>query len=306
MKFDGAFYRKNGKEEFVPLNKIDSRVDYLDVVDNLFCSGGGCGAKMTYNKRATGSYLSKHKAYEHAESCPYHENETVTAKSVTEYKKELGRTSDEGIQKRKREFMNDIDAYFRSKESDEEPKTDKRPTPKKKKTKDDSTTVNIVTKVEYDAEGEIIDTSNPEKKVREPTYYKLLPHQISSKDVNKNLRTAAFIHSVTVKENGRYAEILGEFENKKIRFVIPETFFKDSRRNIAPDILEGYLSELKKYVDKNDVKLLITTLCHSTTIDLNDLTVYIYEPDEMGFQFVNGRKFERLTDIVIAINTKAI
>ena len=306
MKFDGAIYRKNGKEEFVSLNKIDSRVDYLDIVDNLFCSGSSCEAKMTYNKRTTGPYLSKHKAYEHAELCPYYENETVTAKSITEYMKELGRTSDEGIQKRKRDFMNDIDDYFRSKKSDEEPKADKKPTPKKRKAKDGSTAVNIVTKVEYDAEGEIIDTSNPERKVREPTYYKLLPHQISSKDVNKNLRTAAFIQSVVVKENGRYAEIIGEFENKKIRFVIPETFFQDSRRNIAPDILESYLFDLKKYVDGNNVELLITTLCHSTTIDPNDLTVYIYEPDEMGFQFVNGRKFERLTDIVIAINTKLI
>ncbi|MGM0175431.1 hypothetical protein [Enterococcus sp. DIV0800] len=306
MKFDGAIYKKNGEEEFVSLNNIDSRVDYLDVVDNLFCTGGGCEAKMTYNKRTTGPYLSKHKAYEHTESCPYHENETVTAKSVTEYMKELGRTSNKGIKKRKKELMSDMDAYFSSKESGEEPKTDKRPTPKKKKAKDGSTTANIVTKVEYDVEGEIIDTSNPEKKVREPTYYKFLPHQISAKDVNKNLRTSAFIQSVMVKENGKYAEILGEFENKKIRFVIPETFFQDSRRNIAPDILESYLFDLKKFVDENDVKLLITTLCHSTTIDLEDLTVYIYEPDEMGFQFVNGRKFERLTDIVIAINTKAI
>lgn len=306
MKFDGAIFRKNGIEEFIPISKIQTRKDYPVVIKNLYCPGGGCEAKMTHSKRATGSCLSRHVSYKHSEACPYFENETVTAKSVTEYVKDLGRTSDEGIQKRKKDFMNDIDEYFRSKESAEEPKADKRPTPKKKRAKDGSATINVVTKIEYDVEGEIVDTSNQEKKVREPTYFKLLPHQISAKDVNKNLRTAAFIQSVVVKENGRYAEILGEFEDRKIRFVIPETFFKDSRRNIAPDILEGYLSDLKKYVEENDVKLLITTLCHSTTIDPEDLTVFIYEPDEMGFQFVNGRKFERLTDIVIAINTRAI
>lgn len=306
MKFDGAIFRKSGVEEYIPLNRIQERKDYLEVIENLYCTGSGCEARMTYKKRATGPCLSRHVSYEHSNSCPYHENETVIVKSVTEYVKELGRTSSEGIKKRKKEFMNDIDEYFRSKDSDEEPKTNKKPTPKKKRARDGSATINIVTKVEYDVEGEIIDTSNRETKVREPNYYKLLPHQISTKDVNKNLRTAAFIQSIIVKENGRYAEILGEFENKKICFVLPETFFKDSRRNIAPDVLEDYLSVLKKYVVENDVNLLITTLCHSTTIDPDDLTVFIYEPDEMGFQFVNGRRFERLTDIVVAINTKVI
>ncbi len=99
---------------------------------------------------------------------------------------------------------------------------------------------------------------------------------------------------------------MGSLEGQQVIFELPPDFFTDTRRGIATSQLMEYLQILKRYISSKKVSLYLTTLCQSHKIDKRELVLFIYEPDFMSFQFIRGRKFKTLTDVIAAISTGVI
>lgn len=308
-KFEEAVYRKNGIEKVIPFEEIIKQKDYEDTINNLFCPHPGCFAKLQYNQKSNdGDYLSKKIGYSHNEKCPLNE-ENILVKTISFIQEENGRLSNEGIDRRKDEAMDTLDDFF----SPPEPKEKKTYKPRKnKKEADDGeedATIEIKRgrKIKYDPEADIVSV-DPESEVKtyEPPFYKRYLHQITVKDKGKNLKTSAKIERIVVNEQRERAQIYGVFENVKVIFEITPTFFTNSRRGLVASELAGYLRILKNYIESSKKELYLTTLCQSHDINPSNLILFIYEPDFMGFQFIKGRRFKNLTDVVIAIQTKII
>lgn len=308
-KFNEAVYRKDGIERVIPLEEIIKQADYEDTINHLFCPYEGCFAKLQYNQKSNdGDYLSKKIGYSHDEKCPLNE-ENISVRTISFIQEENGRLSNEGIDRRKNEAMDSLDDFF----NPPEPKEKKPYVPRKNKVEadeeDKDATIEIKQgrKIKYDPEADIVRV-DPESEIRtlEPPFYKRNLHQITSNDKGKNLKTSAKIERVNINEKEQRAQIYGVFENVQVTFEITPTFFTNSRRGLVASELVGYLKILKNYVESSNKELYLTTLCQSHKIDPNDLILFIYEPDFMGFQFILGRRFKTLTDVVIAIQTKAI
>ncbi|WP_205630758.1 hypothetical protein, partial [Enterococcus pernyi] len=87
---------------------------------------------------------------------------------------------------------------------------------------------------------------------------------------------------------------------------LPEAFFVSNERRLQVDDLIEYLSIIKKYVKAHSNYLFLTTMCQSRELDMEDITLYILEPDFMSFQTLDGKDFSTLTSVIAAISTKAI
>ncbi|HFM7022537.1 TPA: hypothetical protein ACG9W6_000929, partial [Enterococcus faecium] len=79
-----------------------------------------------------------------------------------------------------------------------------------------------------------------------------------------------------------------------------------NERRLQVDQLIEYLSIIKNYVKKHPNYLFLTTMCQSRKLDMEDIILYILEPDFMSFQTMDGRDFSTLTSVIAAISTKVI
>ena len=309
MKFDEAAFVLNGKKEIISLEEIPRRKDFLEIVQHIYCPDPNCEARLVFNRRSTGvNYLSKHKGDEHNTDCMYFEDEIKSIKSITEYTEVNGGLTDEGKNRRKREAMKALRDYLNPpKQKPKEKRPNKKTTTKKETTEETETHQGI--KVKYDPDGEVVkkDTGNGDIKIKEPPFYERLPHQLSEKDSGQNLRTSAIIKEVIIFENNvPRAEIKAEFVDINITFVMPEAFFVSNERRLQSEQIIEYLSIIKNYVKKHSNYLFLTTMCQSQKLDMEDIVLYILEPDFMAFQTLDGKEFSTLTAVVAAISTKVI
>lgn len=308
IKFNYALYRNDQAEERMYVDQILRHQEYLEIKEELYCPGLGCDAKLSLTRLSNGTnYLRKHKSYQHSESCDYLESDEVGEKSTTEYISENGRMTDEGISRRKRSAMDTLKEYLNPSDPVGEDSKPKRKYIKKKETNEKSE-VKFATRVIYDPDAEIIQKSdkNGGTKVMETRFYERMPFQISINDSNKNLKTSAVIEDFIFDESNRYVEIKTSLENVKVKFILPEAFFNNSRSRLVPDELMGYLKTISDYMAKSDKEIFLTTMCQSQRINLEDITLWIFEPEFMSFQTRNGDEFTSLTNFVIAIQTKSI
>ncbi|MFL2095552.1 hypothetical protein [Marinilactibacillus psychrotolerans] len=87
MTFDRAIIRNLGVERMIETEEITRQPDYLSIIKNLYCPIDGCTARLIINRRSTGKpYLSKHKSYQHSETCFYFTNEEKLVQTATEYR----------------------------------------------------------------------------------------------------------------------------------------------------------------------------------------------------------------------------
>ncbi|WP_416451378.1 hypothetical protein [Lactococcus lactis] len=304
IKFDEAQIVMGTENEIISLEDISKRPDLSEVIKNLYCPDENCDAKLTYNRRSVGAYLSKHKSYAHSLECQLYSEELKRQKDMTEYNEMPGRVSDLGIKRRKRGSSQLLRDFLNPQEKIASKPRKKKVTPKK--VTDDSTVQKISIKVVYDSNGDVIKQDG-EGKVREPRFYNIFPHQITSIDSWKNIATGALITKVTVRDaDNPYAEIEASFEGQNVLFVLPEAFFRNNLRGLNVEQLIGYLKDIKGYIEDNPESLYIDTLCQSKEIDKNKLILYIPEPDFIGFLTSSNIKFSTLTDVAIAISTRKI
>lgn len=309
IKFDQAVFVKDNVEKVFDLEEIPRQVNFLEVIQNLYCPDSECEARLVFNRRGTGKiYLSKHKSDEHAEECSYFDDEIVPIKSITEYVEVNGDISNDGIKRRKLDAMKSFRKYINP--PSKEKQKQKKQSNSRKKTSNETENSKKGVKVNYDPNGEVIKetTKDGSIKVKEPTFYERFPHQISEKDSGKNLRTTFKIEEIRIgsKKNEKYAEISGSLESVNITFVLPEEFFVGNERSLDSNQLLGYLEILKKYVETGSTDLYLTSLCQSRKIDMDDIVLYVLDPDFMCFQTLTGRDFPTLTTIIVAITTKVI
>ncbi|MBO0445567.1 hypothetical protein JZO78_04355 [Enterococcus ureilyticus] len=309
MKFDEAVFRLDGVEEVILLDEIPRRDNFLEIIQNIYCPDPHCDARLVFNRRSTGkNYLSKHKSSDndHDIDCDWYNDDVKTVKSITEYTTVNGGLTEEGKKRRKKEAMKALRDYLDPPEP--KPKNpNKKPTPKKKTTESTETKRGI--KVNYDPNGEVVqeNTENGDFKVKEPSFYERLPHQLSVKDSGENLRTSAIIKEVKIfKSDNPQAEIKTVFGDIQITFVMPEPFFLGNERRLSVDQLIEYLEIIKKYVEAHPNEIYLTTMCQSRELDMEDIILYVLEPDFMSFQTKDGRDFETLTAVIAAISTGAI
>ncbi|EYT96371.1 hypothetical protein FDP51_05710 [Enterococcus mundtii] len=309
MKFDEAAFVVKGKKEIISLEEIPRRKDFLEVVQHIYCPDPSCEAKLVFNRRSTGvNYLSKHRSDEHNIDCAYFEDEIKPVKSITEYNEINGGLTDKGKLRRKKESMKVLRDYLNPPKPKPKEKNSHKKTTRKKETTEGTETHQGI-KVKYDPDGEVVkkDTGNGKVKVKEPPFYGRLPHQLSEKDSGQNLRTSAIINEVLIFKNDvPRAEIKANFDDINITFVLPEAFFVSNERRLQVDDLIEYLSIIKKYVKAHSNYLFLTTMCQSRELDMEDITLYILEPDFMSFQTLDGKDFSTLTSVIAAISTKAI
>lgn len=308
MKFSYAVYKDEETEIQMHVDELLRHPDYLKIKMNLYCPGEECNAKLSIIRLSNGTdYFRRHRGYNHSETCGYLELDQVPVKSITEYVTENGRMTDDGINRRKQDAMRTLDNYLNPQipiKEEIKPKNK----PRKVREPGEETEINIGTKVVYDPNAEIIekDTKNGDRKILETRFYSRMPHQISIKDSNKNLKTSAVLDQIIFSESNLYVEIKASFENISLKFILPEAFFNNSRTRLMPDELLNYLKIINEYIQKENKEIFITTMCQSQEIDLKDLTLWIFEPEFMSFQTRNGQKFATLTSLVIAIQTKSI
>lgn len=308
IKFNYALYKNDQTEERMYVDQILHHQDFLEIKENLYCPGSGCDARLSLTRLSNGTnYLRKHKSYQHNESCDYLESEEVVEKSTIEYISENGRMTDDGISRRKRSAMDTLKKYLNPSEPAREESKPKSKPIKKKETNEKSD-VKITTRVIYDPDAEIIQKSdkNGNTKIMETRFYERLPFQISINDSNKNLKTSSVIEDFIFNESSKYVEIKTSLENVKVKFILPEAFFNNSRSRLVPDELMGYLKIISDYIAKSGKEIFLTTMCQSQRINLEDIKLWIFEPEFMSFQTRNGDEFTSLTNFVIAIQTKLI
>lgn len=310
MKFEQAVYRNGEKSKIIQLRDIILEKDFETITEHLYCPYEGCGARLVYNRRTNGNnYLSKLISASHIDGCEY-ENGTVPNKTVTFFLDENGRLSNKGISRRKADAMNALDDLFDPPVVRPSKPTKPRARPQKspditngKEKKEEK----IVRRIKYDPSAPIITVGSEDTvRVYEPQFFQRNLHQISNKDSYKNLKTSALIEKITINEKENYAEIMGSLNDRKVVFVLPPDFFTDTRRGITTSQLMEYLEILKEYIFLKKERLYITVLCQSHKINTSKLVLFIYEPDFMSFQFIRGKRFKTLTDIIAAISTGAI
>lgn len=307
MKFDRAIIRNLGVERMIETVEIAKQPDYLSIIKNLYCPIDGCTARLVLNRRSTGkSYLSKHKSYQHSETCFYFTEEEKSVNSITKYTEMNGGISENGISRRKSEGLKSLEEYLFPHETQKNLSLKK----KNQKIKRDKTSGNIKQgiRINYVPNEQIVLDmfENNGFKIKEPNFYERLPHQISEKDSYKNLRTAIMIEKITLNTNKKYGEIQGMFENTYITFVLPEAFFYESDTRVNASDLSDYLNILKDYVDKNPKGLYLVTLCQSQKIDLDNLQLFIWQSSFMCFYTKNRVKLHDLRNLVLSIITKHI
>lgn len=307
MKFDQAIYRKEDESRSINVEDIIREVDYEDVIENLYCPHIGCNAKLQYNQKSNGNdYLSKRKGEFHSDNCPLDDG-YVNVRTISFIQDENGRVSDQGVDRRKDDAMNALDDFF----NPPEPKERKpyKPRARKKEADKDDENVTIEVKegrrIKYDPTAQIVDNTS-EESTYEPPFYQRRIHQMTKKDQGKNLKTSAKIERIVIREEQQRAKIFGSFEGTEAIFEITPIFFNSSRRNLQSSELMGYLKVLKKYIENSTNNLYLTTLCQSEKFETSNIVLFIYEPDFMGFQFIGGRRFKTLTDLIIAIQTNVI
>lgn len=308
IKFNYAVYRNGQTEERMYIEQILHHQEFLEIKENLYCPGSGCAAKLSLTRLSNGTdYLRKHKSYKHSENCDYLELGEVTEKSITEYISINGRMTDDGINNRKLDAMKTLDEYLNPSELPREDTIPKRK-PKKKKGPEEEVETNIGVKVVYDPDAEIVKKSGKDgnTKTLETRFYKRLPFQISVKDSNKNIKTSAVIEEFIFGESDTHVEIKAKLEDVKVTFILPEAFFNNSRNRLVPEELMNYLKIIGEYIEKNNQEIFLTTMCQSRKINMEDIALWIFEPEFMSFQTRGGAKFITLTSLVLAIQTKAI
>lgn len=309
MKFDEALVVIDGVEELINREDISRREDFSVVIDNIFCPEEGCGARLVYNRRSTGLvYLSKHRAYEHDDNCPRLEDGEARVKSITEYVEVNGGLTSKGIQRRIKDSVQALFDHFNPPVK-EESKPQKKKNNTKKKT-DDETSTKTGIKVNYDPNSEVVTTTegDSEASVKEPPFYQRLPHEISVKDNGKNLRTSALIENIKIGTNSSNpnAEIVTSFGEISLTFVMPPVFFQGNQRRQNADQLKSFLETIRDYIEKKPGQFYLTSLCQSQDIDLDDIVLYVLEPDFMSFQTRSGIVYSSLAKMVAAISTGAI
>lgn len=81
IKFDEAQIVMDTENEIISLEDISKRPDLSEVIKNLYCPDENCDAKLTYNRRSVGAYLSKHKSYAHSLECQLYSEELKRQKT---------------------------------------------------------------------------------------------------------------------------------------------------------------------------------------------------------------------------------
>lgn len=144
------------------------------------------------------------------------------------------------------------------------------------------------------------------KAIREPRFIEKFPQNLSEKDSWKNLRTTAEIKSINITDTDRVkAEIKAELSDVNLTFVLPEEFFlNDNQQNIVEGLTES-LMIINNYVKSNSSALYLTTMCQSKKLDLNNIELYIADPDFMAFQTID-KDFDELRSVTVAITTGVI
>lgn len=304
IKFEEALLLTEKENVIISLEEISRRRDLSEILQSFYCPDENCDARLTYNRRTKGAYLSKHKSATHSSECLLFSEEIKRQKEMAEYHEVKGRLSEGGLKRRKRISSQMFRNYLNSPEKTESKPKRKKPTPRTKV--DEDTVQQITTKVVYDSESEVVKKEG-EEKVREPRFYQIYLHQLSETDSWKNITTGAYINGVKLGTLEKpYAEISGYFEGQKAIFVLPEAFFVNNKRGLSVQQLLGYLNALSDYVEKNPESILIDTLCQSEEIQLDNLFLYIPEPDFMGFLTVAGSTFSTLSDLAVAIASERI
>lgn len=310
--FNEAIYRKGKVSKVIKLEDIiHQEGDFDDLITHLHCPHEGCTARLVYNRKSNGNnYLSKKINSPHILGCPY-DRGTVPVKTTSFFQDENGRLSSEGINRRKNQAMSALDDFIDPPKVDHgkiKPKPKPRPVIVDENDVGEKTTeASQVRRLVYDPKGPIVE-NNPEegKKTYEPYFYQRYLHQISVKDQGENLKVSAKIEKVNIDSKELRAKIEGSFEGVQVTFELTPVFFNSGRRGLAATQLLEYIEILKSYIEKSKKDLYITTLCQSHKIDLDDLVLYIYEPDFMGFQFIRGKKFKNLSGLISAITRKGI
>lgn len=304
IKFEEALLLTEKENVIISLEDISRRRDLSEILHSFYCPDENCDARLTYNRRTKGAYLSKHKSAIHSAECLLFSEEIKRQKEMAEYEEVKGRISEGGLKRRKRVTSQMIKNFLNPPEKTERRTKRKRPTPRTKV--DEDTVQQVTTKVIYDSDSDVIKKEG-EGKVREPSFYQIYLHQLSETDSWRNITTGAYIDKVSVGTLEKpYAEISGYFEEQKVIFVLPEAFFVSNERSLSIQQLLEHLKALKEYIENNSDNLLIGTLCQSKEIELNNLLLYIPEPDFMEFVTKGGSVFPSLSDLVVAISSERI
>ncbi len=310
MKFEQALYMNGNESRIIQLRSIILEKNFEEVIANLYCPYDGCNARLVYNRRGDGNnYLSKRIGDSHVEGCEY-DSEIISVKYTTVFLDENGRLSDKGILRRKMEAMNAFDNFIDPPKEEARKPTNPNPRTRKKReneSRDKTLEEKTVKRIKYDPDAPTIDVNRQDNSsIREPSFLQRILNQISTKDAGKNLKTSAKLEKIVINESANRAQIYGRLKEQRVTFELPPSFFTSAVRRISSAQLMEFLKILNEYITSKDVDLYITTLCQSKEINIEKLTLFIYEPDFMSFHFVRGQRFKTLSEVAIAITTKRI
>jgi hypothetical protein len=311
VKFSQALYSKEGESRFIEVKRILHQNNYDDFVNHLFCPDENCDAKLIYVRTREGGYLKKPQGFEHKEECDY-ADDSIRVVPETVYIEINGNISDDGISRRNKNMGKKLRDFLNPPEEKKVAKSDKKKTTRSKKDSDDPNSKDVKTgvRIKYDPNSivskEELDQNGT--KTREPAFISVLLHQISERDSNKNLSTVGLIKNVVLNKEQSSASIQVVFENVKATIYLPQAFFSNSIRGLSKEQLFEYVEMLGKYIRTNPDSLYINTMCQTHKIDIENLALYVYDPDFPSFILASNtnREFRSLSVLASMISTNAI
>lgn len=311
VKFSQALYSKNSESRFVEVERIPHQNNYDDFVKHLFCPDENCDAKLIYARTRVGGYLKKQKGIEHNENCAY-AYDKIRVVSETDYIEINGNLSGKGISRRNKNMSKRLRDYFNPPDETKVANSGKKKSTRSKKDSDDSNSKDVKpgVRIKYDPNS-VVSKEEVEKnglKIREPAFISVFIHQISERDSNKNLLTVGLIKDVVLNKEQSSATINVVFENVKATIYLPQAFFSNSIRGVTKEQLFGYIDVLGEYIRTNPDSLYISTLCQTHKIDIENIALYVYDPDFPSFIHAYKTNIENISLRVLAsyIITKVI
>ncbi|UQZ85539.1 hypothetical protein SK3146_04828 [Paenibacillus konkukensis] len=233
-----AIYRKEDHEEQVTVNNIEQHENYADVKNNLYCTYGGCNARLSYvPKGKVRAHFKTWPKDNHIKDCIDYFERVASASRQKFIATSTMALSDKHIK-------NVLDNLKRKRNEQEtgtnntKPGTKKRPRPKVDPGSGENPTLNIVPTTGPDA-----DLASGEDNIKEPSVRNRSLINLTDDDLGWTRSLENFIQSVETGDKRAVLEL--KDGDNSFRVYFEEFFFDD-----APVNFPGFFESLKFLVQK--------------------------------------------------------
>lgn len=288
LLIEQVIYRNEQEvEEFVTLQEIFRRTDYLEVKENLYCAENGCECKMIYVPQGVNSaYFRKaSKSHNHSPDCDFYRPTDDNGRP----RRIVGAGNTALSTARKQDILKGI--YKTYTETDEErqirlERDRQRRRNRRANRRVDNENDEIEVRVNNPSTSNTDPVETRENRSRPVRRRHSVPDILNS-DLGESIAVVGEIVSITNDENFSLITITDSYSGQTFNLYLEEVFFENSpldigtRLNTIREIInttEGsILSGLGQVVERNDSKGLLVLAEEDIRIDALRLAAYVFQ-----------------------------